>query len=310
MNPNAIEIRHLRQFLAVVDTGSFSRAAELLHVAQPAISHHIKRLEDALGEPVFIRTGRGVTLTPFGERMLEPARSVLTAMEILHAKARTPIRELVQFGLPMTVSPLISIDLLRRFGTNWPDTRLLISDRMSAVLAELLADGRLDAAILFNNQNHPRLSTQPFLNEPMYLVGHRDAFQPQQQVRLDDLGAYPLVLPDRRNAVHQLVRDAALHKGVHLNLRYEIDVVSEIVPVVRRGEAFAVLAPIAFAASIAAGEVSAARLCEPEVHRTWSWAVPIDAPTHPALDSLRAIATEELRSKTAASLATLGAAWA
>lgn len=80
MNTNAIEIRHLRQFLAIVDTGSFSRAAEMLHVAQPAISHHIKRLEDYLGGPVFVRTGRGVTLTPLGERIVKPARNVLTAM--------------------------------------------------------------------------------------------------------------------------------------------------------------------------------------------------------------------------------------
>jgi DNA-binding transcriptional LysR family regulator len=70
---------HLRSFLAIVRYGGYHRAAEALHLTQPAVSRHIRRLEEQLGEPLFARRGRGVELTPYGERAAAELRGVLAA---------------------------------------------------------------------------------------------------------------------------------------------------------------------------------------------------------------------------------------
>src|SRR3954452_2054583 len=77
---------HLRSFLAIVRYGGYHRAADALHLTQPAISRHIRRLETQLGRPLFERPGRGVQLTAFGERAATELGAVLAAHD--HALAR------------------------------------------------------------------------------------------------------------------------------------------------------------------------------------------------------------------------------
>ena len=74
-----LEPAHLRSFLAIVDYGGYHRAAEALHLTQPAVSRHMRRLEAQLGESLFARRGRGVELTPYGERAAQELREVLAA---------------------------------------------------------------------------------------------------------------------------------------------------------------------------------------------------------------------------------------
>ena len=74
-----LDLAHLRSFLAIVRYGGYHRAAEALHLTQPAVSRHMRRLEDQLGEPLFARRGRGVELTPYGEQAAIELGAVLAA---------------------------------------------------------------------------------------------------------------------------------------------------------------------------------------------------------------------------------------
>ncbi|MCC5969307.1 MAG: LysR family transcriptional regulator [Pararhodobacter sp.] len=310
MQRNRIELRHLRCFMAAVEAGSMTRAAEVLNIAQPAVSQHIRTLEEALGARLLDRSARGVLPTARGREVLEVCAEVFTALERLDTgtKARGALPD-IRLGLPMTVGPLIAHPLLQA-ATDTPGApRLQLSEGMSAHLAEWLLAERIDAAVLFHGQAMPELQTRPILSEPLYLVGPPGHFAPGDKVALSDLGRYPLILQEERNALHRLIRAAAEAQGVQLQARFVIDLVSETTRFVSAGEGFAVLAPIAFVDPLEAGLLSAAPIIAPEVMRGWVWATrrqrAVPAARRKALDAAQALTEATLRARTEAVLARL-----
>lgn len=309
MLTDSIDIRQLRYFIAVAEARSFTRAAQVLNVAQPALSNQVRRLEEALNCQLLRRTGRGAELTADGQLVLARAQDVLAAM----ARLRDGLRPeetagAITLGLPMTVSPILSHVLMSRIGERAPRISLRLTEGMSVFLAEWLAEGRLDAAILFGNQHHPRIIARPITVEPLCLVGPRDAFPPGTEVPVARLADYPLILPSRQNALHQIILQAALVQGVDLTIRYELDVVGEILHGVLRRDGFAILAPIAFAAALERDDISFARLVDPEVQRVWAWAERAGAAGGAALARVRDMAVELLQQRTRESMALAGLA--
>src|SRR5579871_4369659 len=103
-----MELRHLRYFTAVADHGSFNRAAQILHLTQPALSRQVKDLEEEVGVPLLVRGANAVTLTPTGESFYEDARDVLARAAKAVERARGDRgREQVRIGyIPATVDGL------------------------------------------------------------------------------------------------------------------------------------------------------------------------------------------------------------
>src|SRR6185436_13619593 len=113
-----MELRHLTYFLMVAERLNFSRAAEALHVAQPAISQQIRALEDELGVRLFDRLGKRVTLTHAGQALLPHARRILAAVEAAQNEVReltTLVHGTVSLGAPTTVSTHLLPEQLTRF---------------------------------------------------------------------------------------------------------------------------------------------------------------------------------------------------
>lgn len=300
MHRNMIELRHLRYFTAVAEAGSITRAAERLHVAQPAVSQQIRAFEDVLGVPLLVRQARGVVLTPEGKRVLACCAEVFQSLDRLAddlaPKAVADVEVLL--GLPMTVSPHLTQPLLNVMRRDHPEIRLQISEGMSAFLAEWLLEDRLDAAILFLNQIHGALEREEIVSERLYVVGPPGAFRPGDRVPLSELHRFPLIVPNEQNALHQLVRDATQSRGVGYTVRFEIDVVNELKRFVEQGEGFAVLAPIGFHEGLMAGRLSAAVLVDPHVYRTWTWTTRKGRTSSPACKMAKVVAMTILRERT------------
>ena len=143
-----MELRHLRYFVAVAAHGSFNRAAEILHLTQPALSRQVKDLEEELGVPLLVRSQNTVKLTESGGLFYEEAREVIAraneAVQRVRGEARS---ETLRVGYAPSMIAGIMSAVLEKFQSATPRVRIDLRDLSSREINELANDGRLDLAI-------------------------------------------------------------------------------------------------------------------------------------------------------------------
>jgi DNA-binding transcriptional LysR family regulator len=145
-----VELRHLRYFVAVAEELHFRRAAERLHVAQPAVSEQVRKLEVELGVQLFARTHRSVQLTDAGVALLEEARRVLRQAEVARQAARGAAERAamrLRIGYLPDVLPAAVPRALRQIAASLPAVELDLQSAPALRLVEDLRAGRIDAAI-------------------------------------------------------------------------------------------------------------------------------------------------------------------
>jgi DNA-binding transcriptional LysR family regulator len=138
----------LRSFVAVVDTGGFTRAGERVHRTQSTVSQQIRRLEETLGRPLLHRNGKQATPTEEGERLLSYARRILAlAQEARDVVARPASDGVVRLGLPEDFAAYRLTELLSDFARSRPGLRLDVRCGLSVQLRSALERGELDLAL-------------------------------------------------------------------------------------------------------------------------------------------------------------------
>jgi LysR family hydrogen peroxide-inducible transcriptional activator len=168
-----MQIHQLRYFCAVARTGSFTRAAEQAHLAQPSLSQQVRKLEDELGTRLFDRLGRSVRLTSFGETFLPRAEAILRQVE----DAKHEIEEMagvergkVVVGSIPTVAPYFLPGCLASFSRRFPDIQVSVVEELTSELLERVQDGTLDLALLALPISGGRFVCQELFRERLYLV--------------------------------------------------------------------------------------------------------------------------------------------
>ena len=147
-----LDLDLLRSFVSVVDSGGFTRAGERVHRTQSTVSQQIKRLEDDLGQPLLNRTGKDVTPTEAGERLLSYARRLLSlAEEARDVVARPSDEGAVRLGIPEDFAAYRLTELLASFSRARPGLRLDVRADQSIYLRRDLERGELDLALLKRN---------------------------------------------------------------------------------------------------------------------------------------------------------------
>lgn len=156
MIPN-LDVDVLKTFLAIADTGSFTRAADEVNKTQSAVSMQMKRLEEQLGRPLFARDGRGVRFTTDGDRLIDYARRI-TALsdEAISAFTKPDITGTVRFGTPEDYAEYFLPEILARFSRTHPLITVDVECVDSAVLSERVKNGELDLAIVSTGGSSPR----------------------------------------------------------------------------------------------------------------------------------------------------------
>ena len=141
----------LRAFVAVTQTGGFTRAAERLHVTQSAVSHQIRRLEEQVGRALLHRTTRKLTLTEDGEDFLRHAEEILGSLDALARRfAPSPVQGLVRFGVPENFMGERLPDLLCRFARAYPAVRLDVGVGMHLDLRAMIKAREIDLAVVIS----------------------------------------------------------------------------------------------------------------------------------------------------------------
>lgn len=143
-----LDLSLLRAFLAVLETGSITSAARLLNRTQAAVSLQVKRLEESLGQLLFDRDHKRLTLTPFGEQLIGHARRLVAMNDSVLEQMTTPAFEgEVRLGIPVDIIPTYAAPILRRFNARWPSVRVSLVASNSHDLVEDLDGGRIDLAL-------------------------------------------------------------------------------------------------------------------------------------------------------------------
>ena len=157
-----IDVDQLRTFIAIVETGSFTKAAEVVHKTQSAVSMQMKRLEERLGKPIFARDGRASKLTEDGERLLDYARRIVKLnVEALAAFDDKELTGRVRLGLPDDYADRYLPEIMARFSRAYPGVELTVVCEPSVELVEHIDANELDLAIITDCGIGPRLGDVP-----------------------------------------------------------------------------------------------------------------------------------------------------
>lgn len=267
-----IENKHIRSFLRVMDLGSFSKAAKSLNIAQPALSQHVQKLEAALGSKLLDRTARGVTPTAAGREFSQRAREILALVSSAERRFRAEEKELfgeVRLGLPGSVCPVLAPPLLVKAKAAFPEINLIVTELMSGDLADMLREGRMDAAVLFNVQETDDFTSEPLLVERLHLIGGADAPLVQSGiVAASEVSSTPLVGTYPPHGLRLLLERWSSEFDVPLNFAFEADAPSVLVRLAASGECYSIVAKAAIAHEISSGQLVAAEICTPPIERT------------------------------------------
>lgn len=273
-----MDLKQLRAFVTIAETGNLTRAAELLHLVQPAVSRQLRLLEDDVGAQLFRRERHGMALTDAGRALLTHARRALLELDRGRAELRGSAQEpagIVTVGLlPSTVGVLAST-LVHAVAARHPRIGLRIAVGYAGTLQQWLEGGEIDSAIVYGVERASRLSSQPLLAEPLWVAGPASAgLRPEAPVPLAQLAGRPLVLPNGPQGLRTLLDHACAMAGVELSAAAETNAMEAQKSLVLGGHGWTVLPPIAFAPEREAGLLSGAPLGEPRIERTIALALP------------------------------------
>ena len=217
-----MELRHLRYFIVVIDSGSFSKAADHAHVVQSALSQQIAALEAELEVKLLVRSAQGVAPTAAGRLFYQQAQHLLRQVE--HAK--TMVRECesegrltgpVSVGLPNSTAANLSLPLLEACLSRYPGIELHIMEGMSRQLHQALINANLDMAIQFSGQPEHGLKVRRLATEELFLIsssGGRQGDRKHVTVPLANLLDMRLLLPQKGNGLRDLLDKVLADSGV------------------------------------------------------------------------------------------------
>ena len=267
-----LENKHLRSFLRVLDLGSFSRAARSLNIAQPALSQHVRKLEDQLGVVLLDRGPSGVTATHYGREFAEQARAILDLVDAAERRFKAGPDKLqgeVRVGMPGSVCPVLAPQLLASAQERHPGIKLLISESMSGDLAEMLRQGRMDIATLFNVDETDDFTSEPLVLETLHLIGKpRDPLFADETVEAERLVGLPLVGIQSPHGLRLLIEQWMVEKGISLNFEVEANAPSVLIDMAAQGMYYSLIARSAVQREIRNGSLASAEVTNPRIERT------------------------------------------
>lgn len=266
-----MELKQIRSFLRVLDLGSFSRAARSLNVAQPALSVHVRKLEERLGVVLLERTPRGVTATEAGRRFAIKGRAILDLADATESQFRTTLGTItgdVVVGIPGSVCPVLAPPLILAARQRHPSVRLIVSEFMSGDLADLLRAGRIDLAVLFDAQSTDDFTAEYLLTEHLHLIGQAgDKALATGSIRSQDLERFPLASTRPPHGLRLLLDRWASDAGIRLSVEFEVDSPSVLMQMVTEGHCYSIFTRTPVREKIANGLLSSAVVEDPPIAR-------------------------------------------
>ena len=267
-----MDLRDFHYFVSIAETGSFSKAAMAHNIAQSALSRRIRELEHDLGVILFYRNGRGVIVTEIGETFLTRARRVLADVAEIRVNigaTSSTVQGVVTLGVPPSVGLVLLSPLLSQIRADYPGIQMRVREGFSGFVAEWLASGRVDLAVVYKVRAGTFPDAEHLLFEDMYLVSARHA-PPLGQgatVSLLDLEGEDLALPGAPHGLRILVDEACARAQVNLTVAMELETLPTIRGLVTSGTIRTILPVTAVQAELDSGELVVQKIVDPVISR-------------------------------------------
>jgi len=262
-----MNLRRLKYFVKIVDIGSLTQAAEVLHIAQPALSQQVATLEGEMDQQLLIRTKRGVTPTEAGKILYTHARTILRQCEqaqLAVCNVGQTLTGQVSIGLaPGTAASSVTMPLLQAVRAELPEVLVYLHENSGSVLNDKLLSGQLDMAVLYDRSPVAGITSQPLLKEDLFLVGTRDC--PGQSVDLTAVAEMNLFLPRDYSAVRLRVDEAFSLRRLTAKIIGEIDSISTLTAAIASGMGVTVLPESAARSLCSAANGWMARITTPSM---------------------------------------------
>lgn len=268
-----MELRQLRYFVSIVDHGSLSHAARVLHIAQPALTQQIRQLEDELGAQLLHRSAQGVLATDAGKTFYEHAQAILKQVNDAKsaiAQSTTKPAGTVALGIPPSVSGALALPLLTAVRETYPEISLQLTEELSGNLIEQLKSGRINLAVLFDDGQLTAFGKIPLVEEEMLFITRTDSHFATRRTSITLAKALkaPLILPGLQHGVRPRIEAIARSAGLSLDNVIEINSVAILKSALLADMGATILAAAPLLSEIERGFMSACPIAGAKISRT------------------------------------------
>ena len=268
-----MDTRRLHAFVKIVDIGSLTRAAAILHIAQPALSQQIVALETHFGKQLLVRSKRGVVPTEAGRMLYRHAQVMLRQLEQAQTdivSAGTSIAGRVSVGLaPLSTATTLALPLLQAVRERYPGIVLQINENIGGVISEMIMTGKMDVAFIYDPGEIRGVDFEPILTEDLFLVAPKSLLahpEEREEIDVEEIAMLDLVLATRIHTVRQLVDLTFRRVGVDAKVIAEIESVPTIARAIWAGLGATIL-PWSSANAVIAGrdDIAVRRITKPSM---------------------------------------------
>ncbi|MEN3402545.1 hydrogen peroxide-inducible genes activator [Brucella melitensis] len=252
-----ISVRQLHYFLALVQAGSFSRAAEAIGVTQSTLSAAIQALEAELGATLIDRTGRRMQMLPAGEDFLARARDIVALIEELpeHARqAERPLTTRLRMGVIPSIAPFLLPKVLPATAKAFPELQLTVREGLTRSLLESLRSGTLDVALVAHPYDLDEFEIAEIGRDPFLLAVRRDhALANRDSVKASDIDDQPFLLLETGHCLREHVMAAIGSKPAQMSGDVHATSIMTLVQLVQFGMGVTLLPQLAIKAGVTRG---------------------------------------------------------
>jgi LysR family transcriptional regulator, nitrogen assimilation regulatory protein len=284
-----MQFRQLRYFVKIVDAGSFSRAASIVHVAQPALSQQVAELEERLGVMLLQRSARGVRPTAAGEVLYKEASAILHQLDQLPGMLRSGSGEpegTVSLGFVSSLAPKLVGGILEECRTRLPKVTLRVSDGDSLGLESRIVANSVDIAVLYEDEFATALTRKPLFRQKLYVISVEPLLDQTNIISLQRLAEVPLVLPGRTNGRRVLIERIFADAKLKPKIALEADSLASEMWAVRNKVGCTIL-PVGDMSHFGPHAFAKPLLIEPPIHLTCSLVHSADFPLTNAGEAVR-----------------------
>ena len=281
--------------MKLADYQSLTRAAIDLHLTQPSLTRHLRHLEDHFGLELFARHGRGIVLTDAGRILLGRGEQLIEQLDGLRSELESSMsapRGALSVGMPISWSELITYPVVERFRAEHPGVRIKLVVNSSEALATSMANSEVQFAVLTEIDDLSSFLARPFVEDSLFLVGPEGSGVSELGlVTLEDLVAYPMILPLNSTVGLRRIDRELAHMGLALDVVLET-ASTNILPLVRRGAGYTALSAAALPSIEVGAGLSAIQISG--MTTTWAIATPKDRPKTSAVKVFETFVIEQV----------------